>query len=271
MSFKMYRLTAGSLRRNIYTNRILCGSHYDTLKLPRDCTTKDIRDSFIRLSKQCHPDKNQNDPSTHAQFIKVNEAYHILNCPDKRRLYDLTLKPEARHSQRHEYGPFDVDTATYRQRVVWQDKSFWNYGDQTKHDFNKDSEYYGIKGLKRVHNGWIAVLIIVFSAIGICFQVFLIRKSRTFNRQCMEEQSNKTGRVLLEVQQQALVHGNKVQLEEMKQRLSASQTWTQKDNDKAQEMSTGDVQNTSHASDTSEPHVIVVLDTETQEVLEMRK
>jgi hypothetical protein len=32
--------------------RILCGSHYDTLKLPRDCTTKDIRDSFIRLSKQ---------------------------------------------------------------------------------------------------------------------------------------------------------------------------------------------------------------------------
>jgi len=40
----------------------------------------------------------------------------------------------------------------------------------------------------------------------------------------MEEQSNKTGRMLLEVQQQALVHGNKVQLEEMKQRLSASQT-----------------------------------------------
>jgi hypothetical protein len=87
----------------------------------------------------------------------------------------------------------------------------------------------------------------------------------------MEERSNKTGRVLLEVQQQALVHGNKVQLEEMKQRLSASQTWTQKDTDKSQKMSSGDVQNTSHASDTSEPHVIVVLDTETQEFLEMRK
>jgi hypothetical protein len=67
----------------------------------------------------------------------------------------------------------------------------------------------------------------------------------------------------------------------MKQRLSASQTLTQKDTDKAQEMSkdtdkaqemsSGDVQNTSHASDTSEPHVIVVLDTETQEFLETRK
>jgi hypothetical protein len=86
----------------------------------------------------------------------------------------------------------------------------------------------------------------------------------------MEEQSDKTGRVLSEVQQQALVHGNKVQLEEMKQRLSASQTWTQKDIDKGQEMSSGEVQNTSHASDNSEPHV-VVLDTETREFLEMRK
>jgi len=103
------------------------------------------------------------------------------------------------------------------------------------------------------------------------FESLFYSKSRTFNRQCMEEQSNKTGRMLLEVQQQALVHGNKVQLEEMKQRLSPSQTWTQKDIDEAHEMSTGDVQNTSHASDTSEPHVIVVLDTETREFLEMRK
>jgi hypothetical protein len=97
-------------------------------------------------------------------------------------------------------------------------------------------------------------------------------KSGTFNRQRLEEQSNQTGKVLSEVQQHALVHGNKVQLEQMKQRLSASQTWTHKDIDKAQEMSSGDVvQHTTHASDTSKPHGIVVLDTETQEFLEMRK
>jgi hypothetical protein len=58
---------------------------------------------------------------------------------------------------------------------VWEDKSFWNYEDQTKHDYNKDGDYYGIKGLKRVHNGWIAVLCIVFSAIGVCLQLFLIQ------------------------------------------------------------------------------------------------
>lgn len=66
---------------------------------------------------QCHPDKNRNNPSTHAQFVKVNEAYHILSCPDKRRVYDLTLEPKAGYNQRYENGPFDVDTATFRQRV----------------------------------------------------------------------------------------------------------------------------------------------------------
>jgi hypothetical protein len=96
-------------------------------------------------------------------------------------------------------------------------------------------------------------------------------KSGTFNRQRLEEQSNQTGRVLSEVQQHALVHGNKAQLEQMKQRLSVSQIWTHKDTDKAQEMSSGDVQHTTHASDTSEPHGIAVLDTETQEFLDMRK
>ncbi|GFG33287.1 hypothetical protein Cfor_09962 [Coptotermes formosanus] len=49
-------------------------------------------------------------------------------------------------------------------------------------------------------------------------------KSTTFNRQRMEERSNQTGKMLLEVQQQAAIHGNKVQLEQMKQRLNASQT-----------------------------------------------
>jgi len=66
---------------------------------------------------QCHPDKNQNDPTKHSEFVKLNEAYHILSRPDKRRAYDLTLKPESMYSSRHESTPFDVSTTAYRQRV----------------------------------------------------------------------------------------------------------------------------------------------------------
>jgi hypothetical protein len=103
------------------------------------------------------------------------------------------------------------------------------------------------------------------------FESLCYSKSATFNRQRMEELSHKTGKVLLDVQQQAVIRGNKVQLEQMKQRLNASQTWTQKATDEAQETSSGDVQSTPHTSNTSEPYIIVVPDTETQEFLELRK
>ncbi|KAJ4451537.1 hypothetical protein ANN_03002 [Periplaneta americana] len=97
---------------------IVYGTHYDTLQLPRNCTNKDVRDSFIKLSKQFHPDKNQNDPNTHAQFVKLNEAYHVLSRPDRRRDYDLTLQTERHFNRRYDNSPFDTYTTAYRQRVT---------------------------------------------------------------------------------------------------------------------------------------------------------
>lgn len=65
---------------------------------------------------QCHPDKNQRDPTTHTQFVKINEAYRILSHPGKRRTYDLTLTPEGGYSQRHESTHFDMYTTTFQKR-----------------------------------------------------------------------------------------------------------------------------------------------------------
>lgn len=65
-------------------------SHYDTLKLKRDCTPKEIREAFLDLSKQLHPDKT-NNPNNHAQFVKLNEAYSVLSKPHSRSDYDLFL------------------------------------------------------------------------------------------------------------------------------------------------------------------------------------
>jgi DnaJ-class molecular chaperone len=57
---------------------------------------------------QCHPDKNQSDPTTHIQFVKINEAYRVLSHPDERRAYDLTLAPEGEYNRKH--TSFDVYT-----------------------------------------------------------------------------------------------------------------------------------------------------------------
>lgn len=199
--------------------------------------------------------------------MKINEAYRVLSHPNKRHTYDLTLTPEGGYRRRHESTPFDIYTTTFQKRGAGQDPSFWEYQDKTGHDHDKHRDYYGIKGLKRVHNGWIAVLCVIFAAIGISLQVILIRKSMTFNREQLDERSQETSKVLLEVQQQAVLLGNKVQLEHMKQRLNASPTSNQRGTQEHEETSGGDTKHIAHLYDTSEPSVIIVPDAETEELL----
>jgi hypothetical protein len=89
----------------------------------------------------------------------------------------------------------------------------------------------------------------------------------TFNREQLEERSQQTSKVLLEAQQQAVLLGNKVQLEHMKQRLNASQTSIQTGTQEHEETSSGGTEHMALLYDTSEPSVIIVPDAETEELL----
>jgi hypothetical protein len=91
-------------------------------------------------------------------------------------------------------------------------------------------------------------------------------KSMTFNREQLDERSQRTSKMLVEVQQQAVLLGNKMQLEHMKQRLNASEA----SNDH-QETSGGGTKHMAHVYSTSEPSVIIVPDAETGELLENSK
>ena len=68
-------------------------SHYATLELSPTATLKDIKNAFIRLSKQCHPDLLPEDHSKEdtARFQLVVEAYEVLSDPNRRKEYDATL------------------------------------------------------------------------------------------------------------------------------------------------------------------------------------
>lgn len=58
---------------------------YVVLGLSRNATTDEIKATFRRLALKHHPDKPGGDT---VSFKKINEAYQILNDPDKRRVYD---------------------------------------------------------------------------------------------------------------------------------------------------------------------------------------
>ena len=62
--------------------------YYEVLGISKDAGDADIKKAYRRLAKQYHPDVNSNDKGAEAKFKEINEAYSILNDPEKRSNYD---------------------------------------------------------------------------------------------------------------------------------------------------------------------------------------
>ena len=62
--------------------------YYKIMGIPRDTPQKDIRLAYKKRAKQFHPDLHPDDPKAKAKFQALNEAYDVLNDPDKRQKYD---------------------------------------------------------------------------------------------------------------------------------------------------------------------------------------
>ncbi len=71
-------------------------THYEVLGLPREATPEQIKRRFRQLAREQHPDVRPEDPTAHEQFLRLNEAYEILNNQSRRAAYDLTLRDQAR-------------------------------------------------------------------------------------------------------------------------------------------------------------------------------
>ncbi|GJQ86089.1 putative neurotransmitter-gated ion-channel transmembrane region [Trypoxylus dichotomus] len=205
------------------TSKHLFGTHYDVLNLKRDCTTKEVKDAFIKLSKQYHPD-TANSKESQQKFIRVLEAYNVLSKPNLRRSYDLGLvrpKNVVKTNSPNQYYEYDP----HYERVV-KDQSFWEHRDKSQDEFYQNRSYYGIKGIPRVSNKIIVVVCMVFAAIGVALQVTLIssayaidRKSLTFKREHMLQKSMEAEEAFKQAKSDAMKYGNEVQLRRLKERF----------------------------------------------------
>jgi DnaJ-class molecular chaperone len=61
---------------------------YDVLEVSRKASADEIRKSYRKLSRENHPDVKPDDSSAAGKFQEVQDAYTVLNDPDKRRKYD---------------------------------------------------------------------------------------------------------------------------------------------------------------------------------------
>ncbi|MHA2406963.1 MAG: molecular chaperone DnaJ [Candidatus Ranarchaeia archaeon] len=62
--------------------------YYETLGISRNANENEVKKAFRKLARQYHPDVNPNDPTAEAKFKEINEAYQVLNDPQKRNQYD---------------------------------------------------------------------------------------------------------------------------------------------------------------------------------------
>jgi DnaJ-class molecular chaperone len=67
----------------------LNGDYYQILGVSRDASEKHINVAYKKLALKYHPDRSENKEHAETRFRAVNDAYHTLIDPNKRRQYDL--------------------------------------------------------------------------------------------------------------------------------------------------------------------------------------
>ncbi|XP_066983137.1 dnaJ homolog subfamily C member 4-like [Macrobrachium rosenbergii] len=209
------RLILGSLcwhrylaARMLSASRASTKTHYEVLGVKEDCTASEIKDSFIRLSKEMHPDKNPDRPGVHENFVLINEAYSVLSKPHERRMYDaqLVYKEHAKT-----YYPGGVVTNAPRERVVFHDDSLWESRDRGEDKKYEGRSYYGIKGVRRLPNNYIAFGAIIFALLGGLLHFYIAMKGSKFAISQLDERDRIASQTYKAVRQRALNNGNELQ------------------------------------------------------------
>lgn len=61
---------------------------YSILGVARGASEKDIKSAYRKLAKECHPDRNADNPKAAERFSEITRAYDLLSDKDKRARFD---------------------------------------------------------------------------------------------------------------------------------------------------------------------------------------
>ncbi len=81
--------------------------YYHILGVERNASAEDIRKAYRKLAMKYHPDRNPGDKQAEERFKEINEAYQVLNDPQKRAHYDRLGNAYSSWQQRGAPGGFD--------------------------------------------------------------------------------------------------------------------------------------------------------------------
>ncbi len=87
--------------------------YYDTLGVPRDADSDQIKKAYRKLAMEYHPDRNSGSTEAEDRFKELSEAYEVLKDPQRRAAYDRFGKDGMRDAGFGEpfKGGFDLHDA----------------------------------------------------------------------------------------------------------------------------------------------------------------
>ena len=180
---------------------------YEILEVQQDCTQKEIKESFVNLSRQHHPDMKEGCDCD-KEFKKILEAYQVLSKPHSRANYDLALQ--------------GIHTVNY----VTNDVVYRPFGEDDKRwtspNANADA-YYGFQGMRKVANWKIVLACFIFCGAGIIAQIFAISKSFTFKRDKLQEQTAAYNEMHRKTRAEAIKNDNLTNFQNMLHRMKEAQ------------------------------------------------
>jgi len=195
-------------------------NHYKTLGLEQSCSTKDIRDAFVKLSKEVHPDRNPKDFASHAKFVELNEAYTVLAKPEARWQYDLSLTRTV--------SPNGMTSEVADHRPTWQNRNTKEYYTRTafwdpNQKVDREEPYYGIKGVQKVPNWCIVIGCILFISVGVMGHYLAIRYNNKVSQEAQDRKDKLCSAYYGEAEKMATALGTRsLQIEMLEQRLKSS-------------------------------------------------
>ncbi|CAH0625588.1 unnamed protein product [Chrysodeixis includens] len=183
-------------------------NHYEVLNLRRNCSDKEIKEAFIQMSKEYHPDKNK-DARAQDKFVRIVEAYNILSKPSSRARYDSLTEIETS-------GPAAASYA-YRTHVPYnlrnnpQYSYYYETHTRTAETNENTNSFYGVSKMKKLPNYVIIAMCTGVALIGVLLQVFVIRNLYVTQKNQAQEKSKRLAEELEKVRAAAHTNGNELQ------------------------------------------------------------
>lgn len=125
--------------------------YYKILGVSPDADIKEIKKVYQSFAKKYHPDVNPGDKAAEDRFKEINEAYHAIADPEKRKKYD-DLRSNYQSWQNHGgRGSFDWSrwqqspgNGTYTRTMTPEEfaEMFGDHGNGTSRGFSDFSDFF---------------------------------------------------------------------------------------------------------------------------------